>query len=74
MLRTLDKVWFWIQDHVKGAEKGYNEGYEDGKQDGMLAQHLANLKELNAHEPIDFSDASYKLGYKQAIAVLKGDI
>ena len=69
MLRTLDKIWFWLKDR----SIGYNSGYVDGfraAQEITEAQIIALLKEKNP----ELSNAGFQLGYTHAIEVVKGNV
>lgn len=69
MLRTLDKIWFWLKDR----SIGYNSGYVDGfraAQEVTEAQIIALLKEKNP----ELSNAGFQLGYTHAIEVVKGNV
>jgi len=56
---------------IQGFDKGYLDGYEDGKTDGKFDQWVLDIKTLKEHAPENFKDDSYKLGYYQAIEMLK---
>jgi hypothetical protein len=69
MLKTLDKIWFWLKDR----SIGYNSGYVDGfraAQEVTHAQIIALLKEKNP----ELSNAGFQLGYTHAIEVVKGNV
>jgi hypothetical protein len=69
LLRTLDKIWFWLKDR----SIGYNSGYVDGfraAQEVTEAQIIALLKEKNP----ELSNAGFQLGYTHAIEVVKGNV
>jgi hypothetical protein len=69
LLRTLDKIWFWLKDR----SIGYNSGYVDGfraAQEITEAQIIALLKEKNP----ELSNAGFQLGYTHAIEVVKGNV
>jgi len=71
MFRVMDKVYFWFKDHIKGYDEGYSDGYRDGDCDGRFAQYIDDIATLKEHEPVDFKDDSYRLGYHQAIEILR---
>jgi hypothetical protein len=69
LLRTLDKIWFWLKDR----SIGYNSGYVDGfraAQEVTDAQTLSRLWEKNP----GLKDKSFQLGYAHAVEVVKGNV
>jgi hypothetical protein len=81
LLTGVDKFYFYLRDHLKGAKQGFNDcydsgyttGYGNGYEDGALEMIAEISKELVERNP-NISDSGFQLGYNHAIAVVKGEL
>ena len=69
MLKTLDRIYFWLKNRSLGYDSGYNDGFR-AAMEVTQAQTLARLKEKNP----ELSNKPFQLGYDHAVEVVKGNV
>lgn len=76
-MKLLDKMYFYVQNKMRGYNEGYelgnNEGWTEGYDAGIIASRIAVIAKLEARDP-KMSNEAFQLGYAHAIAVAKGEI
>jgi len=75
-MKILDKLYFYFKETFSRYDEGYDNGYDQGELNGyqiaraeLQQEIVCRLDEMNPH----FSDESFQLGYRHAIAVVKGE-
>jgi hypothetical protein len=69
MFRLLDRIWFTMQDKLKGYESGYIDGFRSG-----IDVHQGVIEmQLRDHD-LHHANPEFQLGYAHAVAIVKGEI
>jgi hypothetical protein len=76
-MKLVDKIYFYVQNKMRGYNQGYDDGesagWQEGYDAGIVASRMAVIAKLETKNP-NMSDQSFQLGYLHALEIAKGNI
>lgn len=76
-MKLVDKIYFYVQNKMRGYNQGYDDGesvgWQEGYDAGIVASRMAVIAKLETKNP-NMSDQSFQLGYLHALEIVKGNI